>query len=116
MPEFANSGELGRHPPRHPLGMAGTNRQVEARKRSIVKGISWRILATITTISLTYLYTGQIASALKVGATEFFLKFLIYYLHERAWNGSDFGLEAVSDDGADTAGQSATVVAEQKAA
>ena len=39
----------------------------------------------MTTITITYLITGQIKTALTVGGIEFFAKMFIYYLHERAW-------------------------------
>lgn len=63
--------------------MASTNR--ESHLRTILKTISWRIIATTTTVTIAYFVFGDIANALKVGGIEFFAKMLIYYLHERAW-------------------------------
>ena len=57
----------------------------ESHLRSLIKAMSWRILATLTTILIAYFITGQIDIALMIGSIEFVLKFLIYYLHERAW-------------------------------
>ncbi len=57
----------------------------ESHLRSLLKGITWRILATTTTICIAYIITGEIGDALKIGMIEFFGKLLIYYLHERAW-------------------------------
>ena len=57
----------------------------ESHLRSLMKAMSWRILATLTTILIAYFITGQIDIALMIGSIEFVLKFLIYYLHERAW-------------------------------
>ncbi len=57
----------------------------ESRLRSVLKTISWRIIATTTTVSIAYIVFGDISNALKVGGIEFFAKMLIYYLHERAW-------------------------------
>ena len=56
----------------------------ESRHRSLVKGLTWRIFATATTVSIAYLITGRIDDALKIGAIEFVGKIFIYYLHERA--------------------------------
>ena len=58
--------------------------------RSILKGISWRFIATVDTILVVLLITcllGEcsIESAIKIGAFEFVLKLLIYYVHERIW-------------------------------
>jgi adenylylsulfate kinase len=58
----------------------------EARKRALTKTISWRILATATTIVLVYLFTKRIDLSLEVGLLEFALKLLLYYLHERGWS------------------------------
>lgn len=58
----------------------------ESHVRSILKGITWRFLATGTLILIVYLVEGTISTALKVGGIEFFLKLFIYYAHERGWN------------------------------
>ncbi|MCB0665943.1 MAG: DUF2061 domain-containing protein [Saprospiraceae bacterium] len=57
----------------------------ESHLRSVLKGITWRVIATSTTITIAYLITGHIGDSLKIGAIEFIGKVLIYYLHERAW-------------------------------
>ena len=57
----------------------------ESHVRSILKGFTWRILATTTTILITYFITGRIDTAVKVGILEFIGKILIYYFHERLW-------------------------------
>lgn len=57
----------------------------ESHVRSILKGLSWRFVATGTLIALAYFKTGDITFALELGAIEFIIKFLLYYLHERAW-------------------------------
>ncbi|MDH3648538.1 MAG: DUF2061 domain-containing protein [Saprospiraceae bacterium] len=57
----------------------------ESHLRSLLKGITWRVIATSTTVAIAWLITGQIEDALKIGGIEFIGKILIYYLHERAW-------------------------------
>ena len=57
----------------------------ESHARSILKGLSWRIIATSMIFIITYFTTGEIAMAMKVAAIEFPVKLLIYYAHERAW-------------------------------
>ena len=59
--------------------------QRESNVRSLLKAISWRVIATLTTITIAWLVYGDIRPALAIGGIEFFAKFLIYYLHERAW-------------------------------
>lgn len=67
----------------------------EKHSRSILKTISWRITATITTFGLVWIFTGQIETAIAVGGIEVFLKMLFYYLHERGWEKLKFGREEV---------------------
>ena len=57
----------------------------ESHLRSVLKGITWRVIATTTTVTIAYFITGEIKDALKIGAIEFIGKVFIYYLHERAW-------------------------------
>lgn len=59
--------------------------------RSIVKTISWRVIATATTTSLVWLFTGKLGLALEVGLLEIVLKLLFYYLHERGWENIGWG-------------------------
>lgn len=57
----------------------------ESHLRSILKGLTWRVIATSTIIAIAYFKTGDVTMALEIGAIEFFIKLLLYYLHERAW-------------------------------
>jgi len=57
----------------------------ESRLRSILKGLSWRVIATATIIAIAYFKTGDVTLALEIGAIEFIIKFLLYYGHERLW-------------------------------
>ncbi|NIM06597.1 MAG: DUF2061 domain-containing protein [Armatimonadetes bacterium] len=58
----------------------------EFRKRSLVKAICWRALATFSTMAIVYIFTGKAALSLGVGAVEVFVKMFLYYGHERIWN------------------------------
>lgn len=57
----------------------------ESHVRSIVKGITWRVLATSTTTIIAWLVTGQLDAAFQIGLFEFVAKLFIYYVHERIW-------------------------------
>ena len=63
----------------------------ETTSRSVIKAFSWRLLATFTTITLVYLFTGRVGMAFTLGGIEIILKMIFYYLHERAWNMTNFG-------------------------
>jgi adenylylsulfate kinase len=64
---------------------------METHTRSIAKAISWRTVATLTTTLLVFIFTGNLVVSGGVGLTEFLSKILIYYVHERVWNASNFG-------------------------
>ena len=58
----------------------------EYRKRSLVKAITFRLIATLTTMILVFLYTGEVFITMVVGFLDTVTKLFIYYAHERAWN------------------------------
>ena len=57
----------------------------ETNQRSIVKGVSWRIVATTTTIIIVYVFFGRLDLAIAAGLIETVLKVGLYWAHERAW-------------------------------
>ncbi len=63
----------------------------EPSKRSIVKTISWRVLATFTTMVIVYIFTNQLMLSLGIGFFELLSKMLLYYGHERVWAGISWG-------------------------
>jgi uncharacterized membrane protein len=56
-----------------------------SQKRHIAKTFTWRILATLTTVLLAWVVSGDPMIGLQVGGWEFFAKMILYYVHERAW-------------------------------
>jgi uncharacterized membrane protein len=64
---------------------------MEKPLRSLIKAVSWRIVATLTTIFLVFVFSKDLPLATIVGITELILKTFIYYVHERLWNLSNFG-------------------------
>ncbi|RLD27622.1 MAG: DUF2061 domain-containing protein, partial [Bacteroidetes bacterium] len=67
-----------------------TQYKQESHIRSLLKGISWRFVATTDLVLVVLLITclyGEcsIENALKIGAIEFVVKLAVYYLHERIW-------------------------------
>ena len=57
----------------------------ESKIRSVLKGLTWRVLATATTFLLAWLFAKDLTVATTIATAEFFIKFAIYYAHERAW-------------------------------
>lgn len=64
---------------------------MEQPKRTLVKTITWRIIALATTIVVVYIYSGDAKESLIVGFGANALKMVFYYMHERVWNRIDFG-------------------------
>ena len=58
----------------------------ESRLKSLVKGISWRIIGTIDTLFVAFIITGDTIKSLSIGGIEVFTKIFLYYLHERLWS------------------------------
>lgn len=61
-------------------------------KRHIAKTITWRIVGTIDTMLLGWIVSGDIKIGLSVGGLELLTKMGLYYVHERVWYKSNFGL------------------------
>jgi uncharacterized membrane protein len=66
---------------------------MEKPVRTLMKTLSWRIVATSTTVILVFLLTRDIMTSASVGLLEVLVKTIIYFVHERAWNLLDFGRE-----------------------
>ena len=64
-----------------------------SHKRHILKTITWRIVGTIDTIILGWLISGDPKIGLSVGGFELITKMFLYYLHERIWYNSNFGIK-----------------------
>ena len=63
----------------------------EKHTRSVAKGISWRVIASLTTMILVYIFTGRLEMAAGIGLLEVISKLLFYYGHERIWNHIKWG-------------------------
>jgi adenylylsulfate kinase len=70
----------------------------DSRIRSVAKGLSWRAIATGTTMSLVYLATGDLEVVAHVGMADVVLKLLFYYGHERAWGRVVWGRAVMRGD------------------
>ena len=71
----------------------------EDKKRSLLKALSWRCLATATTFIISFIVTGSFAFAASIGVLEVISKIILYYFHERAWDQASFWRKAKADDG-----------------
>ena len=68
---------------------------IETNIRSILKGISWRILATTITIIIVYIFFHRLDLAVAAGILETILKIILYWFHERIWLKIRFGRKKI---------------------
>jgi uncharacterized membrane protein len=69
---------------------------MEKHARTIFKTLSWRIVASSTTLLLVYLFTENVVISASVCIAETVLKTLIYYIHERVWDKTNYGRKPVN--------------------
>jgi uncharacterized membrane protein len=58
-----------------------------SKKRSFFKTLTWRIIATTDTFILSLFITGNIIFAGSIASIEVITKLVLYYWHERIWDG-----------------------------
>lgn len=68
-------------------------REASSKVRHLLKTITWRFVGTMDTMFLGWLISGSAEVGLSLGGLELFTKMLLYYIHERVWYKSDFGIE-----------------------
>ena len=64
---------------------------MESNSRSIAKAISYRLLGSISTALIVFVFSGNATVSLGVGVADMVTKIALYYLHERLWNYISFG-------------------------
>jgi uncharacterized membrane protein len=73
----------------------------EAHSRSLAKAVSWRILGSIDTFLLSWLFTSSVKAAGAIATTEVLTKMVLYYFHERAWSSVGWGMNGESGSNAE---------------
>ena len=70
---------------------AKSNNPTDKPIRSIAKAVSWRVVGTLDTITISWLLSGELALAFSIGSIELLTKMVLYFFHERAWNQVKWG-------------------------
>jgi uncharacterized membrane protein len=63
----------------------------ETHTRTVIKAVSWRVIASLTTMTIIYVLTREWVLTVGAGVVEASSKMLFYYLHERAWGKIGWG-------------------------
>lgn len=63
----------------------------ETMVRSVVKSITWRVLAMILTMFIIYIFTRDLISSGLITITGAGTSMILYYIHERIWTRIKWG-------------------------
>jgi uncharacterized membrane protein len=64
---------------------------IVSKSRSLIKSLTWRIIALITTFASIYVVSGELKVAWIGTLLTNAVNFVLYYFHERAWNKTSWG-------------------------
>lgn len=70
-----------------------------SRTRHLIKTFTWRMVGTLDTMLLSWLISGDPMIGVQIGGLELLTKMLLYYVHERVWHRSNFGLTETREPG-----------------
>jgi adenylylsulfate kinase len=64
---------------------------IASKSRSLIKSLTWRVIALATTFISIYIITGQLHFAIQGTVLTNAINFILYYAHERGWNYVQWG-------------------------
>jgi adenylylsulfate kinase len=64
---------------------------IVSKSRSLMKSLTWRLVALLTTFISIYIITGRLEFAFQGAILTNVINFILYYIHERIWNKSNWG-------------------------
>lgn len=67
----------------------------ETHARSVAKALSWRVMGSLATAALVFVFTRRLTLSLAVGGVEFVSKIALFWLHERVWDRVRYGKRQV---------------------
>lgn len=62
------------------------------KRRHLAKALTYRLGGTIITAIIAIIVTQNISTGIIIGPLDFVIKVLLYYIHERIWLLSKFGI------------------------
>jgi len=68
--------------------------RLEKRLRSLVKSVTYRIIAFIVLVIITWYATGDLVQTTFISVTFHTIQLFIYYVHERLWEKTDWGKQS----------------------
>lgn len=70
----------------------------EGHQRSVVKALTWRVLGSVDTFLLSWLFTSNVKAAGAIASAEVITKMFLYYGHERVWGAIRWGIKDTAAD------------------
>ncbi|NOX29725.1 MAG: DUF2061 domain-containing protein [Actinobacteria bacterium] len=68
----------------------------DGHRRSATKTATWRVVSSLDTMLLGYIFTGNLATAISIGRFEVITNLVLYFLHERYWARVRWGIVPAS--------------------
>ena len=62
-----------------------------------MKALTWRVVATLTTMSIVFVFTGEVDLMMEVGIFDVLIKLALYFVHERIWDQVSLGRSVKED-------------------
>ena len=64
----------------------------DLKKRTLVKTMTWRVTASLTTFLIAWILTGDLLIGVSIGSIEAIAKIFLYYYLERIWNNINWAI------------------------
>jgi adenylylsulfate kinase len=64
---------------------------IVSKSRSLIKSLTWRVIAIVTTFISIYIITDKVEFAFQGTVLTNSINFILYYAHERGWNYIQWG-------------------------
>lgn len=63
----------------------------ETRRRAVTKALTYRFWQSANMFVIAYLVTGSVQVSSVIVGIEFFVKIIVYFIHERIWEHVKWG-------------------------
>lgn len=64
---------------------------VESHARTLLKTVTYRVVGAMLTITIAWIITRRVGTAVAVGGADALVRLVAYYAHERLWDRIKFG-------------------------
>lgn len=65
---------------------------METTLRRLLKNTSWHLIGLFAVFIISWILTGNAKLAITIAIAETITRFFLYWLHQRAWNRTNWGI------------------------